>query len=158
MKSSICFCLQSCASCLIVIGWERRWSSGFKKKWDLTTWPPQWTTSWERTFRSDLLPSLLSFQCVLIMWTSQQRATSAHNETTIYQLQYLLDVLQYMTAMVEDDEHLVNVLQMYDEGDSQLDSTEFLSFLKHNETALNLTYSNTLETNLLLRWELRISF
>ncbi|CAM9235550.1 unnamed protein product [Lampetra planeri] len=41
--------------------------------------------------------------------------------------------------------------QMYDNGDSQLDSKEFLRFLKHNETALNLTYSNTPETNLLLR-------
>ncbi|KAM9847416.1 follistatin-related protein 1-like [Aulostomus maculatus] len=41
--------------------------------------------------------------------------------------------------------------QMYDNGDSLLDSTEFLSFLRHNETALNLTYSSTLETNPLLR-------
>ncbi|XP_068183873.1 follistatin-related protein 1-like isoform X2 [Antennarius striatus] len=41
--------------------------------------------------------------------------------------------------------------KMYDNGDSQLDSKEFLNFLKHNETALNLTFSNTLEANLLLR-------
>ncbi|KAM4607398.1 follistatin-related protein 1-like [Polymixia lowei] len=41
--------------------------------------------------------------------------------------------------------------QIYDNGDSQLDSTEFLSFLKHNETALNLTYSHSLENNHLLR-------
>uniref|UniRef100_A0A7N8WUQ0 Kazal-like domain-containing protein n=1 Tax=Mastacembelus armatus TaxID=205130 RepID=A0A7N8WUQ0_9TELE len=46
---------------------------------------------------------------------------------------------------------LVYTSQIYDNGDSQLDSREFLSFLKHNETALNLTLSNTLETNLLLR-------
>ncbi|CAG00331.1 unnamed protein product, partial [Tetraodon nigroviridis] len=45
----------------------------------------------------------------------------------------------------------VPVLQMYDNGDSELDSKEFLSFLKHNETALNLTYSKSLETNSLLR-------
>nr|XP_046257826.1 follistatin-related protein 1-like isoform X2 [Scatophagus argus] len=41
--------------------------------------------------------------------------------------------------------------KMYDDGDSELDSKEFLKFLKHNETALNLTYSDTPETNLLLR-------
>ncbi|XP_070833534.1 follistatin-related protein 1-like [Chaetodon trifascialis] len=41
--------------------------------------------------------------------------------------------------------------KMYDDGDSELDSKEFLNFLKHNETALNLTYSDSLETNLLLR-------
>lgn len=52
----------------------------------------------------------------------------------------------------------VCVLQTYDNGDSQLDSKEFLGFLKHNETALNLTYSNTVETNLLLRCELTISY
>ncbi|XP_047460055.1 follistatin-related protein 1-like isoform X3 [Mugil cephalus] len=46
---------------------------------------------------------------------------------------------------------LQTYFKTYDDGDSQLDSKEFLYFLKHNETALNLTYSNTLETNLLLR-------
>ncbi|KAG8000420.1 Follistatin-related protein 1, partial [Nibea albiflora] len=46
---------------------------------------------------------------------------------------------------------LQTYFKAYDNGDSELDSKEFLSFLKHNETALNLTYSNTLETNLLLR-------
>lgn len=40
---------------------------------------------------------------------------------------------------------------MYSNSDSKLDSVEFLNFLKHNESALNITYSNTLETNLLLR-------
>uniref|UniRef100_A0A3Q3VZA2 Follistatin-related protein 1 EF-hand domain-containing protein n=1 Tax=Mola mola TaxID=94237 RepID=A0A3Q3VZA2_MOLML len=44
------------------------------------------------------------------------------------------------------------VIHMYDNGDSVLDSKEFLNFLKHNEMALNLTYSKTLETNLLLRF------
>lgn len=48
----------------------------------------------------------------------------------------------------------VCVLQMYSNGDSELDSKEFLNFLKHNESALNLTYSKTLETNLLLRYTL----
>lgn len=41
---------------------------------------------------------------------------------------------------------------MYSNSDSELDSVEFLNFLKHNESALNITYSNTLETNLLLRY------
>ncbi|XP_057704352.1 follistatin-related protein 1-like isoform X2 [Corythoichthys intestinalis] len=41
--------------------------------------------------------------------------------------------------------------QMYDSGDSQLDSKEFLSFLNQNETALNLTYSENPDINLLLR-------
>ncbi|XP_047207234.1 follistatin-related protein 1-like isoform X2 [Girardinichthys multiradiatus] len=48
-----------------------------------------------------------------------------------------------------------DVLQMYfqtyDDGDSQLDSKEFLRFLNHNESALNLTYSDTEGTNQLLR-------
>lgn len=52
----------------------------------------------------------------------------------------------------------VPVLQMYDNGDSELDSKEFLSFLKHNETALNLTYSKSLETNSLLRCGWSIAF
>lgn len=41
---------------------------------------------------------------------------------------------------------------MYSNGDLELDSIEFLNFLKHNESALNITYSDTLETNLLLRY------
>lgn len=41
---------------------------------------------------------------------------------------------------------------MYSNSDAELDSVEFLNFLKHNESALNITYSNTLETNLLLRY------
>ncbi|CAG6016423.1 unnamed protein product [Menidia menidia] len=41
--------------------------------------------------------------------------------------------------------------QTYDDGDSQLDSKEFLRFLNHNETAFNLTFPNTPETNPLLR-------
>ncbi|XP_047207235.1 follistatin-related protein 1-like isoform X3 [Girardinichthys multiradiatus] len=41
--------------------------------------------------------------------------------------------------------------QTYDDGDSQLDSKEFLRFLNHNESALNLTYSDTEGTNQLLR-------
>ncbi|XP_077437346.1 follistatin-related protein 1-like [Vanacampus margaritifer] len=49
------------------------------------------------------------------------------------------------------DDLMQAYFQMYDDGDSQLDSKEFLTFLKHNETALNLTYSNSSETNLLLR-------
>lgn len=53
-----------------------------------------------------------------------------------------------MNAVVDG----VFVSQAYDDGDSQLDSNEFLRFLKHNETALNITYSDTLQTNLLLRY------
>ncbi|XP_041645856.1 follistatin-related protein 1-like isoform X2 [Cheilinus undulatus] len=49
------------------------------------------------------------------------------------------------------NELLQTYFKMYDDGDSELDSKEFLSFLKHNETALNLTYSNIVETNMLLR-------
>lgn len=41
---------------------------------------------------------------------------------------------------------------MYSNSDSEIDSVEFLNFLKHNESALNITYSNTVETNLLLRY------
>lgn len=44
------------------------------------------------------------------------------------------------------------MLQMYSNSDAELDSVEFLNFLKHNDSALNITYSNTLETNLLLRY------
>ncbi|CAK6984890.1 follistatin-related protein 1-like, partial [Scomber scombrus] len=70
-------------------------------------------------------------------------------------------VIQWIQEAVESDKLPSNVssahdllqtyFQMYNNGDLQLDSKEFLSFLRHNETALNLTYSNTLETNLLLR-------
>ncbi|XP_040034380.2 follistatin-related protein 1 [Gasterosteus aculeatus] len=49
------------------------------------------------------------------------------------------------------DALLQTYFKTYDDGDSELDSKEFLSFLKHNETTLNLTYSSTLETNTLLR-------
>lgn len=49
-------------------------------------------------------------------------------------------------------------LQVYDNGDSELDSKEFLSFLKHNESALNLTYSENLETNSLLRYGSSLTF
>ncbi|XP_042372069.1 follistatin-related protein 1-like, partial [Plectropomus leopardus] len=48
------------------------------------------------------------------------------------------------------DQLLQTYFKTYDNGDSELDSKEFLNFLKHNETALNITYSNTLETNMLL--------
>ncbi|KAM7385256.1 hypothetical protein PAMP_001345 [Pampus punctatissimus] len=70
-------------------------------------------------------------------------------------------VIQWIQEEVKSDNLASNVssahdllqtyFQTYDNGDSQLDSKEFLGFLKHNETALNLTYSNTVETNLLLR-------
>ncbi|KAM6915812.1 follistatin-related protein 1-like [Xenentodon cancila] len=70
-------------------------------------------------------------------------------------------VIQWIQAET-DTQHLTSntslvtdVLQIYfqayDNGDSQLDSKEFLRFLQHNETALNLTYSDSLEMNLLLR-------
>uniref|UniRef100_H3CWW1 Follistatin-related protein 1 n=1 Tax=Tetraodon nigroviridis TaxID=99883 RepID=H3CWW1_TETNG len=67
-------------------------------------------------------------------------------------------VIQWIREEVEADhlassasERLHTYFKMYDNGDSELDSKEFLSFLKHNETALNLTYSKSLETNSLLR-------
>jgi len=41
--------------------------------------------------------------------------------------------------------------QVYDNGDSKLDSTEFLRFLEHNDTALNLTHSNSPENSQLVR-------
>ncbi|XP_037638513.1 follistatin-related protein 1-like isoform X1 [Sebastes umbrosus] len=56
-----------------------------------------------------------------------------------------------VTSNVTSGNHLQTYFKTYDNGDSELDSNEFLNFLKHNETALNLTYSNTLETNMLLR-------
>uniref|UniRef100_A0A3B4FXQ7 Follistatin-like 1a n=1 Tax=Pundamilia nyererei TaxID=303518 RepID=A0A3B4FXQ7_9CICH len=59
-------------------------------------------------------------------------------------------VIQWIQKEVKDFDG-VFVSQAYDDGDSQLDSNEFLRFLKHNETALNITYSDTLQTNLLLR-------
>ncbi|KAI3363462.1 hypothetical protein L3Q82_012073 [Scortum barcoo] len=68
--------------------------------------------------------------------------------------------IQWIQEEVESENSTSNVssasdlLQMYfktyDDGDSELDSKEFLRFLKHNETALNLTFSNSLETNMLL--------
>ncbi|XP_041865482.1 follistatin-related protein 1-like [Melanotaenia boesemani] len=70
-------------------------------------------------------------------------------------------VIQWIQIEVESDHLTFNlssatdVLQMYfqtyDNGDYQLDSKEFLRFLKHNDTALNLTFSDSLETNQLLR-------
>lgn len=71
-------------------------------------------------------------------------------------------VIQWIQAQVDPDSagssdgtalnHLLNTyFKMYSSNDSELDSVEFLSFLQHNESALNITYSSTLETNLLLR-------
>ncbi|XP_020511011.1 follistatin-related protein 1-like [Labrus bergylta] len=70
-------------------------------------------------------------------------------------------VIQWIQEELQSDSPASNVsvanellqtyFKMYDDGDSELDSKEFLSFLKHNETALNLTYSNTVESNILLR-------
>lgn len=42
-------------------------------------------------------------------------------------------------------------LQNYDNGDAQLDSTEFLKFIEHNETAVNITSYADEENNRLLR-------
>ncbi|XP_071782268.2 follistatin-related protein 1-like [Centroberyx gerrardi] len=70
-------------------------------------------------------------------------------------------VIQWLQEEVDSDglasngssthDLLQTYFQTYDNGDSQLDSKEFLSFLKHNETTLNLTHSHSLENNLLLR-------
>eukprot|EP00066_Takifugu_rubripes_P012099 XP_011601365.1 PREDICTED: follistatin-related protein 1-like [Takifugu rubripes] len=70
-------------------------------------------------------------------------------------------VIQWIQEEVKSDSPASNVssanellhmyFKTYDNGDSELDSKEFLSFLKHNETALHLTYSKNLETNALLR-------
>uniref|UniRef100_A0A673CQW4 Follistatin-like 1a n=1 Tax=Sphaeramia orbicularis TaxID=375764 RepID=A0A673CQW4_9TELE len=70
-------------------------------------------------------------------------------------------VIQWIQEEVESDnvssnassahDLLQTYFKTYDNGDSQLDSKEFLNFLKHNEMALNLTYSETEETNLLLK-------
>ncbi|XP_054874869.1 follistatin-related protein 1-like [Amphiprion ocellaris] len=70
-------------------------------------------------------------------------------------------VIQWVHKEAESDQVSLNAssassllqsyFQTYDNGDSQLDSKEFLRFLNHNETSLNLTFSNTLEMNLLLR-------
>ena len=43
-------------------------------------------------------------------------------------------------------------LQSFDNGDSRLDSTEFLKFVEQNETAVNITTYMDQETNKLLRW------
>ncbi|KAM4730178.1 follistatin-related protein 1-like [Anableps anableps] len=70
-------------------------------------------------------------------------------------------VIRWIYSEVEQD-HLASnassssdVLQIYfqtyDNGDSQLDSKEFLRFLSHNERTLNLTFSGTHGTNQLLR-------
>ncbi|NXC40032.1 FSTL1 protein, partial [Penelope pileata] len=42
-------------------------------------------------------------------------------------------------------------LQSFDDGDSRLDSTEFLKFVEQNETAVNITTYMDQETNKLLR-------
>ena len=42
-------------------------------------------------------------------------------------------------------------LQNYDNGDAKLDSTEFLKFVQHNETAINITSYADEENNRLLR-------
>lgn len=43
------------------------------------------------------------------------------------------------------------ILQSFDDGDSRLDSNEFLKFVEQNESAVNIsTYMNQ-ETNKLLR-------
>uniref|UniRef100_A0A3P8T7A1 Follistatin like 1 n=1 Tax=Amphiprion percula TaxID=161767 RepID=A0A3P8T7A1_AMPPE len=70
-------------------------------------------------------------------------------------------VIQWVHKEAESDQVSLNAssassllqsyFQTYDNGDSQLDSKEFLRFLNHNESSLNLTFSNTLEMNLLLR-------
>ncbi|XP_075993302.1 follistatin-related protein 1-like [Genypterus blacodes] len=66
-------------------------------------------------------------------------------------------VIQWIQGEVESStrssthELLQAYFRAYDNGDSQLDSKEFLSFLKHNETALNLTHSHSEENNQLLR-------
>ncbi|KAM8858448.1 follistatin-related protein 1-like isoform 2-T2 [Spinachia spinachia] len=49
------------------------------------------------------------------------------------------------------DALLQTYFKTYDDGDAELDSKEFLSFLKYNEGTLDLTYSNTLYTDTLLR-------
>ncbi|XP_035600717.1 follistatin-related protein 1-like [Oncorhynchus keta] len=46
---------------------------------------------------------------------------------------------------------LLKYFKDYDNGDSQLDSTEFLKFLQHNETAINITSYADEENNRLLR-------
>uniref|UniRef100_A0A667XJ62 Follistatin like 1 n=1 Tax=Myripristis murdjan TaxID=586833 RepID=A0A667XJ62_9TELE len=71
-------------------------------------------------------------------------------------------VIQWIQEEVESGDSLASnrssandLLQMYfqtyDNGDSRLDSKEFLRFLQHNETSLNLTHSSNQENNLLLR-------
>ncbi|KAF2981610.1 hypothetical protein EK904_001072 [Melospiza melodia maxima] len=46
---------------------------------------------------------------------------------------------------------LIPVLHSFDDGDSRLDSTEFLKFVEQNETAINITTYMDQETNKLLR-------
>ncbi|KAK3530435.1 hypothetical protein QTP86_024345, partial [Hemibagrus guttatus] len=46
---------------------------------------------------------------------------------------------------------LLKYFQNYDNGDAQLDSTEFLKFIQHNETAINITSYADEENNRLLR-------
>ncbi|KAM9365005.1 follistatin-related protein 1-like [Pholidichthys leucotaenia] len=64
-------------------------------------------------------------------------------------IQWIQEESDHVT--LNDSDILLTYFQTHDNGDSQLDSKELLNFLKHNEMALNITYSSTPETNLLLR-------
>ncbi|XP_075899084.1 follistatin-related protein 1-like isoform X2 [Nelusetta ayraudi] len=73
-------------------------------------------------------------------------------ERMIQWIQAEVDSDSVETSNVTAVDDLLNTyFKMYSNSDAELDSAEFLNFLKHNESALNITYSNTLETNLLLR-------
>ncbi|TNN62801.1 Follistatin-related protein 1 [Liparis tanakae] len=73
------------------------------------------------------------------------------NEDTVNEDTVNEDTVNEDTVNEDTVNEEVNEDTAYANGDSELDSEEFLSFLKHNETSLNLTYSNRLETNTLLR-------
>ncbi|XP_051983220.1 follistatin-related protein 1a [Xyrauchen texanus] len=70
-------------------------------------------------------------------------------------------VIEWMQSEVEPDgwfskgsnfsDVLLKYFQNYDNGDAQLDSTEFLKFIQHNETATNITSYVEEENNHLLR-------
>ncbi|KAL2087634.1 hypothetical protein ACEWY4_016462 [Coilia grayii] len=70
-------------------------------------------------------------------------------------------VIEWLQTEVEPDgwfskgsnftDVLLKYFENYDNGDSQLDSTEFLRFIQHNETAVNVTSYNNKENNRLLR-------
>ncbi|KAM9345116.1 follistatin-related protein 1-like [Symphorus nematophorus] len=72
-------------------------------------------------------------------------------ETVIQWIQEEVEFGNMTSNVSSANDLLQKYFKTYDDGDSVLDSKEFLNFLKHNETALNLTFSNTLETNMLLR-------